>query len=65
MVFASLINSVGVIVLQSIRTLGISKQQAGALQPFVDMPMAFSSLIIGAMLPTLGLRRAMMTALGL
>ncbi|MGA8760907.1 MAG: hypothetical protein WB611_32175, partial [Stellaceae bacterium] len=47
MVFASLINSVGVIVLQSIRTLGITKQQAGALQPFVDMPMAFSSLMIG------------------
>ena len=65
MVFASLINSVGVIVLQSIRTLGITKQQAGALQPFVDMPMAFSSLMIGALLPTLGLRRAMMTSLGL
>jgi MFS transporter, FHS family, glucose/mannose:H+ symporter len=65
MVFASLINSVGVIVLQSIRTLGITKQQAGALQPFVDMPMAFSSLMIGALLPTLGLRRAMMTGLAL
>jgi MFS transporter, FHS family, glucose/mannose:H+ symporter len=65
MIFASLINSVGVIVLQSIRTLGITKQQAGALQPFVDMPMAFSSLMIGAVLPTLGLRRAMSTALGL
>ena len=65
MVFASLINSVGVIVLQSIRTLGITKQQAGALQPFVDMPMAFSSLMIGALLPTLGLRRAMMTGVAL
>lgn len=63
MVFASLINSVGVIVLQSIRTLGITKQQAGALEPFVDMPMAFSSLVIGAVLPSLGLRRAMLTAL--
>jgi FHS family glucose/mannose:H+ symporter-like MFS transporter len=63
MVFASLINSVGVIVLQSIRTLGITKQQAGALEPFVDLPMAFSSLVIGAVLPSLGLRRAMLTAL--
>jgi hypothetical protein len=59
MVFASLINSVGVIVLQSIRTLGITKQQAGALEPFVDMPMAFSSVVIGAVLPSLGLRRAL------
>jgi FHS family glucose/mannose:H+ symporter-like MFS transporter len=63
MVFAPLINSVGVIVLQSIRTLGITKQQAGVVQPFVDMPMAFSSLVIGSVLPTLGLRRAMLGTL--
>lgn len=63
MVFAPLINSVGVIVLQSIRTLGISKQQAGVVQPFVDLPMALSSLVIGSVLPTLGLRRAMLGTL--
>jgi MFS transporter, FHS family, glucose/mannose:H+ symporter len=63
MVFAPLINSVGVIVLQSIRMLGISKQQAGIIQPFVDMPMALSSLAIGSVLPALGLRRAMLGTL--
>jgi MFS transporter, FHS family, glucose/mannose:H+ symporter len=62
-VFAPLINSVGVIVLQSIRTLGISKQQAGVVQPFVDMPMALSSLVIGSVLPMLGLRKAMLGTL--
>jgi FHS family glucose/mannose:H+ symporter-like MFS transporter len=62
-VFAPLINSVGVIVLQSIRMLGISKQQAGVVQPFVDVPMALSSLVIGSVLPTLGLRKAMLGTL--
>jgi len=65
MVFASLINSVGVIILQSIRTQNITKAQAGALQPFVDMPTAFSSILIGSVLPSLGLRRAMLATLAL
>ena len=47
MVFAALIGGIGVIVLQSIRTMGVTKQQAGVLQPFASVPMTLALAPVG------------------
>jgi FHS family glucose/mannose:H+ symporter-like MFS transporter len=63
--FAPLANSVGVMVLQAIRTLRVTKQEAAYLQPFCDLTMAISSIVLGSFLPSLGFRRSMLAALWL
>jgi fucose permease len=65
MVFATLLNSVGTVILQSIYTFGIDKPQASLLELFKDLPIAITSFLVASLLPMLGYRRAMMLALAL
>jgi FHS family glucose/mannose:H+ symporter-like MFS transporter len=63
MVFAVLLNSVGVVILQSIYSFGVDKPTASLLELFKDLPIAVTSFLVASMLPLLGYRRAMMLSL--
>lgn len=65
MVFAVLLNSVGVVILQSISSFGVDKPAASLLELFKDLPIAVTSFLVASMLPVLGYRRAMMLSLAL
>ena len=58
--FAILLNSVGTVILQSIATLGASKEGASILEAFKDLPIAAVSFLVASFLPRLGYKRAMM-----
>lgn len=58
--FAILLNSVGTVILQSIATLGASKEGASILEAFKDLPIAVISFLFASFLPRLGYKRAMM-----
>jgi fucose permease len=64
-IFAVLLNSVGVVILQSIATFGVDKVTAGTLEGFKDLPIAITSFLTASLLPRLGLRNAMMIGLTL
>ena len=63
MVFAILLNSVGTVIQQSINSLGATARMAAYLDSFKDLPVAIVSFLAAAMLPRLGYRRGMITAL--
>ncbi|MGD8174726.1 MFS transporter [Marinimicrobium sp. ARAG 43.8] len=58
--FGLLLNSVGVVILQSINSFGVSKEGAAVLEGFKDIPIAVVSFLVASFLPRLGYRRAMM-----
>lgn len=58
--FAILLNSVGTVILQSIATLGVSKEGASILEAFKDLPIAAVSFLVASQLPRLGYKRALM-----
>lgn len=58
--FAILLNSVGTVILQSIATLGASKEGASVLEAFKDLPIAAVSFVTASFLPRLGYKRALM-----
>ncbi|MEQ8176933.1 MAG: MFS transporter [Amphiplicatus sp.] len=57
--FAILLNSVGTVILQSIVSFGVSKEDASILEAFKDLPIAAVSFLVASLLPRLGYRRAM------
>lgn len=59
MLFAILLNSVGTVILQSIATMGQTKESASILEAFKDLPIAITSFLVASFLPRLGYRRAM------
>ncbi len=61
--FALLLNSVGPVILQSIQSFGVSKTDASLLEGFKDLPIAFASFFVGALLPRIGYRRATVASL--
>ncbi len=63
--FAVLLNSVGVVILQSIQTFGVSKEAASTLEAFKDLPIAAVSFIAASFLPRIGYRRAMVAGFAL
>jgi FHS family glucose/mannose:H+ symporter-like MFS transporter len=63
--FGLLLNSVGVVILQSINSFGVSKENAALLEGFKDLPIAIVSFFVASLLPRLGYRNAMMIALAL
>jgi len=65
MVFGALLNSVGSVNLLAVQTLGISAADAALFDAFKDLPIALTSLLLAARLPSLGLRRAMLLGLAL
>ncbi len=60
MLFGILLNSVGTVILQSITTMGQSKESAAVLEAFKDLPIAVASFLVASFLPRLGYRKAMM-----
>lgn len=64
-VFAILLNSVGTVILQVIKTYGVSKSAASVLEAFKDLPISIVSFCVASFLPRLGYKRAMLTGLGI
>ncbi len=62
-VFAILLNSVGVVILQAINNYGISKSSASILEGFKDLPIALVSFLVAAYLPRFGYKNALLVGL--
>jgi FHS family glucose/mannose:H+ symporter-like MFS transporter len=62
-VFAILLNSVGIVILQVINNYEVSKSSASILEGFKDLPIAIVSFLVASYLPRFGYRNAI--ALGL
>lgn len=62
-VFATVLNSVGIVVERSISEWGIAKSVGGTLEGCKDLTIAFTSLLLASQVPRLGYRRVMMTGL--
>lgn len=58
--FAILLNSVGTVILQSMRSFGVGHEQAAVLEGFKDLPIAVVSFLVASFLPRVGYKRAMM-----
>lgn len=63
--FGLLLNSVGIVILQSINSFGVSKENAALLEGFKDLPIAIVSFFVASLLPRLGYRKAMLIAVAL
>jgi len=61
--FGLLLNSVGVVIMQSINSFGVTKESASLLEGFKDIPIAVVSFLVASFLPRLGYRYAMMIGL--
>ncbi|MCJ7467229.1 MAG: MFS transporter [Maribacter sp.] len=64
-VFAILLNSVGIVILKSVKNYGVDEVQASILEAFKDLPIAIVSFLIASFLPRIGYKRGMLIALGL
>ena len=64
-VFAFLLNSVGVVILQVQRNFNVSKPDASLLEGFKDFPIAIASFILASFLPKIGLKKSMLIALAI
>lgn len=64
-VFAILLNSVGTVILQVIKTYGVSKSAASALEAFKDIPISIVSFCVASFLPRLGYKYAMLTGMAI
>lgn len=62
-VFATLLNSVGIVVERSISEFGVSKTVGGTLEGCKDLTIAFTSLVLASQVPRLGYRRVMLGGL--
>ena len=62
-IFAILLNSVGTVILQAIKTLGVSKTEASVLEGFKDLSIAIMSFVVASFIPRLGYKLAMLGAL--
>ncbi len=63
--FAILLNTVGVVILQAIEGFGVSKEEASVLEAFKDLPIAAVSFLVASFLAWLGYKRALMAAFAL
>jgi fucose permease len=59
-VFAILLNSVGVVILQLQRNLGLDKGEVSVLEAFKDLPIAIASFVVASFLPKLGIKKGML-----
>lgn len=62
-VFAALLNSVGILISQSVDVYGVSKPDAAILEPFKDLSIALMAFLVGSFLPRLGFKKAMLISL--
>ncbi len=63
LLFALLLNSTGPVILQSVQSFRVSKADASLLEGFKDLPIAFASFFVGALLPRFGYRSATVLSL--
>lgn len=61
--YAVLLNSVGTVILQAVRSFGIDKGQASLLEGCKDLSIAAVSFLLASSLPALGYRRALVAGL--
>lgn len=64
-VFAILLNSVGIVIKQSIDVYQVTESQASILEAFKDLPIAIISFVVASFLPRFGYKRAMLLALAI
>ena len=64
-VFAILLNSVGVVILQVINNYGVSKVSASILEGFKDLPIALVSFLVASYLPRFGYKKAILVGLSI
>ena len=62
-VFAILLNSVGIVIKQSIENYNVSETDASILEAFKDLPIAFVSFFVASFLPKIGYKKSMLFAL--
>lgn len=62
-VFATLLNSVGIVVERSISEWGVTKTIGGTLEGCKDLTIAFTSLVLAAQVPRVGYRKVMLGGL--
>ena len=64
-VFAILLNSVGIVIKQSIDNYHVTETTASILEAFKDLPIAIVSFFVASFLPKIGYKRSMLFALAL
>lgn len=64
-VFAILLNSVGIVIKQSLANYGVTETQASILEAFKDLPIAVVSFFVASFLPKFGYKNSMLLGLGL
>jgi MFS transporter, FHS family, glucose/mannose:H+ symporter len=64
-VFAMLLNSVGILIQKSINTYHVDELSASSLEAFKDLSIAFVSFLVGSFLPRLGYKRGMLISLAI
>ncbi len=62
-IFAILLNSVGVVVLQVINDFGVNPESASVLEAYKDLSIAIASFLLASWIPRFGYKRAMITGL--
>ena len=63
--FAILLNSVGIVILQVQRNFGVSEQMASVLEGFKDLSIAISSFLVASFIIKIGYKKSMLVALAL
>ncbi len=64
-VFAILLNSVGIVILQAQNLYGVDEVQASILELCKDLPIALVSFLVASFLPRMGYKKAMLIALAI
>ena len=59
-VFAILLNSVGIVIKQSLDNYGVTETQASILEAFKDLPIAIVSFLVASFLPKFGYKNSML-----
>lgn len=62
-IFAILLNSVGVVILQVINDFGVNPESASVLEAWKDLSIAIASFLLASYIPKFGYKRAMITGL--
>ena len=64
-VFAILLNSVGIVIKQSLNNYGVTETQASILEAFKDLPIAIVSFLVASFLPKFGYKNSMLLGLAM
>jgi MFS transporter, FHS family, glucose/mannose:H+ symporter len=62
-IFAILLNSVGVVILQVINDFGVNPESASVLEAYKDLSIAIASFLLASYIPRFGYKKAMITGL--